>query len=75
MGKLDVVYESVVSFDVLTQSFYKISQERSEKIPAYMTHIEGALNQIRLKYPDALSEIVMEGHLRERLFHGMKKTF
>ena len=66
LGKLDMVYEALASFDILMKSFYKISQEKSEKIPAYATHIEGALNQLRLKYPDRLSDIVMEGHLRER---------
>ena len=71
--KLETVYWIVLSCHVLMQSFYKISQIWSEKIPAYTTRIEGTLNQNRLKYPDRLMRAPMEGHLREQLFHGMKK--
>ena len=37
LGKLDMVSGSVVSFDILMQSFYDHSE--AEKIPAYVTHI------------------------------------
>ena len=59
------MYEIVASFDVLMQSFCKTSQDCNEKIPAYTTRIEGALNQIRLKYPDRFDSAAVKGHLRE----------
>ena len=68
-----MVHRIVTSFNVLVQSFYEISQDWNEKFPAYTTRIKRALNQIRLKYPDKLERADFEGHLRELLFHGMKK--
>ena len=58
LGKLDTVYGTVASFEILMQSFYKIPQEMSDKIPAYMIQIEGDLNQIRLKYQDIKTGLV-----------------
>ena len=62
ISKFETVYGIVASFDVLMQSFYKI---RNEKIPVHTTRIEGALSQIRLKYPDRLDSAAVEGYLRE----------
>ena len=59
------MYGIVASVHVLLQSFYRINQDHNEKIPAYSTRTEGALNQIRLKYPDRLDRAALEGHLRE----------
>ena len=43
ISKLKTVYGIIASFDVLMQTFYKISQDWNEKIPAYTTRIEGGL--------------------------------
>ena len=67
------MYGTVASFSVLVQSFYKICQDQNEKISTYTTMIEGALNQIRLKYQNRLHSEAIEGVFREGLFHGMKK--
>ena len=40
--KIETVYKMVVSFHGRIQSFYKISQDQNEKIPAYTIRIEGA---------------------------------
>ena len=56
-----MVYGTVASFDVLTQSFY-VNSQKSEKFPPYVACIEGVPNEIRLTYPDRFSDIVMEGH-------------
>ena len=37
ISKLETVYGIAAMFDVLMQSFYKISQDCNEKIPAYVT--------------------------------------
>ena len=73
ISKLETVYGIAASFSVLLQLFYKISQDQNKKISAYTTRIEGALYHITLKYPDRLESAAMEGHLRELLFHGIKK--
>ena len=65
ISKLETVYRIVASLDVLMQPFYKISQNENEKIPAYTTRIEEALNQIRLKHPQRLDSAAIGGHLRE----------
>ena len=62
---LETGYGIVESFNVLMQSFYNTSQDWNEKISAYTTRIEEALNQIRLKYPERLDNAAIEGHLRE----------
>ena len=45
LEKLSVIFGTIVSFDVLMQSFYKISQG-NEKVPSFATKLEGTLNQI-----------------------------
>ena len=49
LEKLSVIFGTVVSFDVLMQTFYKITQGSSEKVPSFATRLEGTLNQIRLR--------------------------
>ena len=72
LSKLETVYRKVAPFSILMQSFCKITQVQNEKIPVYTTRIAGALNKIRLKYPDQLDSAAIENHLREQSFHGMK---
>ena len=62
ISKLEAVYRIVASFNVLIQSFYKISQYWNEKIPTYTTMIEETLGLIRLKYPDRIDMAAMEGN-------------
>ena len=47
--KLSVIFGTVASFDVLMQSFYKVSQGNNEKVPSFATRLEGTLNQIQLQ--------------------------
>ena len=73
ISKSKTLYGIIALFDVLMQSFYRIMHVHNEKISSYTTRIEGAFNEIRLKYPDRLDREAMEGNLREQLFHDMKK--
>ena len=61
-----------MSFDVLMQNFYKISQG-NEKVPSFATKLEGTLNQIQIKCPSRIANCEVPGHLKDRLFHGVKK--
>ena len=51
LEKLSVIFGMVVSFDILMQNFYKITQGGNEKVPSFATKLEGTLNQIRIKCP------------------------
>ena len=54
------------------QNFYKISQG-NEKVPSFATRLEGTLNQIRIKCPGRIANHEVPGHLKDWLFHRVKK--
>ena len=72
LEKLLVIFSTVMSFDVLMQNFYKISQG-NKKVPSFATRLEGTLNQIRIKCPSRIVDHEVPHHLKDRLFHGFKK--
>ena len=72
LEKLSVIFGTVASFDILKQNFYKISQG-NEKVPSFVTRLDGTLNQIRIKCPDRIANHEVSSHLKDRLFHGVKK--
>ena len=72
LEKLSVIFSTVVSFDVLMQNFYKILQV-NEKVPLFVTRLEGTLNQIRIKCPGRIANHEVPSHLKDQLFHGVKK--
>ena len=47
------------------QNFYKISHGA--------TRLEGTLNQIRIKCPNRIANHEVSSHLKDQLFHGVKK--
>ena len=55
LEKLSVIFSMVASFDMLMQNFYKISWGGNEKVPSFMTRLEGTLNQIRIKCPSRIA--------------------
>ena len=73
LEKLLVIFGTVASFDVLMQNFYKIMQEGNEKVPSFATRLKGTLNQIRIKCPRRIANHEVPWHLKERLFHRVKK--
>ena len=50
LEKLSVIFGTVASFNVLMQNFYKISQGK-EKVPLFVTKLEGTLNQFEFNAP------------------------
>ena len=72
LEKLSVIFGTVASFDVLMQNFYKILQG-NEKVPSFVTQLEGTLNQIQIKCPGRIADHEVPSHLKDRLFHGVKK--
>ena len=73
LEKLSVIFGTVASFDTLMQNFYKILQGGNEKVPSFMTRLEGTLNQIRIKCPGRIANHEVPWHLKEQLFHRVKK--
>ena len=61
------------SFDILMQNFYKITQGNSKKVPSFTMRLEGILNQIRLRCPWQITDCEVPWHLKEWLFHGVRK--
>ena len=41
INNLDLVYGSMAYFNILMQKFYNLQQGKREKVPVYITHLEG----------------------------------
>ena len=65
LQKLMVIFETVASFDVLMQNFYKVTQGNNEKVPSFTTRLEGTLNQIQLKCPGENVDCEVACHLKD----------
>jgi hypothetical protein len=74
LQKLTAQYGQVASADVLMQDFYALQQSKGERIQTFAARLEGAIEQIRLRYPDLVLEKDRDAHLRDRLFYGMHKN-
>ena len=73
LQKLTVIFGTVVSFYVLMQNFYKVTQGNHKKVPSFATKLEGTLNQIWLKYPRRIADCEVACHLKDQLFHRVHK--
>ena len=73
LQKLTIICGTVVSFDVLMQNFYKVTQCKHEKVPSFPTRLEGTLNWIRLQCPGRITDWEVQQHLKDCLFHGVCK--
>ena len=71
INKLELLYGTIASFHVLIQKFYKLHKGEMEKIPAYMTLMEGALDAVQQECLNLLSIGKVQKHLRVHLFHGI----
>ena len=72
LQKLAIIFSTMASFDVMMQTF-TVTQGNHEKIPSFTTRLEGTLNQIRLQYHGRMSELEVQRHLKDCLFHGVHK--
>ena len=46
INKLVLVYGTVASHNILLQNFFKIQQDKMEKVTLFATQLEGALNVV-----------------------------
>ena len=65
LEKLLVIFSTIMSFDILMQNFYKISQGGNEKVPSFATRLEGTLNLIRIKWPGRIADHEVPSHLKD----------
>ena len=56
LQKLTIIFGTVVSFNVLMQKFYKVTQNNNKKVPSFATRLEGTLNQIQLQCPRRITD-------------------
>ena len=73
LQKLMVIFRTVTSFNVLMQNFYKVTHGNHKKVPLFTTGLEGTLNQIWLKCPGWIADCKVAWHLKDYLFHGVRK--
>ena len=59
----------MASFNILMQNFYKLQQEKREKMTVYVTQLERALTAVEQEFPMMLSMNEVQNHLRDHLFH------
>ena len=62
VDKFELVYNTMASFNILMQYFYRLQQVKTERVPAYVTHMEGALSTIQKDYPYMLSPAELQNH-------------
>ena len=74
LKKFTIVYGNVKSFDLLMRDFYRADQREEESIPSFATRMEGLLSQIRDKFPEKFTHSEEQKLLKDRLFHGCRKT-
>ena len=73
LQKLTVIFATVISFDILMQNFYKVTQSNHEKVPSFAMRLEGTLNQIWLQCSGRIMGQEVQQHLKDCLFHGIHK--
>ena len=73
LEKLDSLYGSVSTFDVMMYGFYRKSQGKSESVACYIARLEGKLNEIWIKHLNRVSEMKITGYNRDHLFYGLRK--
>ena len=48
-------------------------QGKNEKVPSFAMRQKGTLNQIRLQCPGRMTDLEVQQHLKDCLFHGVQK--
>ena len=67
MDKLDSLYGSVSTFDVMMQGFCRVSQGRSESVAHYIARLEDKLNEIHVIHSNRVSKTETAGYIRDGL--------
>ena len=73
LQNLAIIFGTMMSFNVLMQKYYKVTQGNHKKVPSFAMRIEGTLNQIRLQCPGRMMDLEVQQHLKDCLFHEVHK--
>ena len=73
MGPTTSMAHILQKFDILMQNIYKVTQGNHEKVPSFSTRLEGTLNQIGLQCTRRVTDLEVQQHLQDCLFHGVHK--
>ena len=60
LKKLAITFNTMASFNILMQNFYKVTQGNHEKVLSFTTRLEGTLNQIRLQCPGRVIDLEVQ---------------
>ena len=55
------------------QNIYIVTQGNHEKVPSFARRLEGILNQVRLQCPMRVTDLEVQQHLKDCLFHRVCK--
>ena len=72
--KFTIIYDNVKSYDILMGDLYRADQEEDETVTSFATHIEGLSSHVRDKFPDQIPFAKEQDLLKDRLFHGCRKS-
>ena len=67
LEKLNSLYGSLSTFDIMMQGFYRESQGRSKSVAYYVMRLEGKLNEIQVKHLNRVSEVETAGYIQDDL--------
>lgn len=62
------------TFDTMMSNFYSANQEMEETVSHFSTRIESILRDIKIRFPEKISDEVRADHLRDRFFQGCRDS-
>ena len=64
----------VAGSNVLMQQFYQITQSKGENVGNFAAHVDVALDEIRVQFPNLINEAEKRCLLKDHYFYGMSKS-
>ena len=65
-------YKLEASSDMIFQEFYRLRQEKGERVQVYSVRLREVLSRLKARFPRWVPTGDEDSVLRERLFHGMR---
>ena len=73
LRKLLVIFSMVASCNVWMQNVYKVTQGNNDKVSSFAMRLEGTLNQTRCQCLRRMTDLEVQQHLKDCLFHRVWK--
>ena len=74
LAKLLKAYSATNNKDVLESAFFGMFQAKGKKVQTFTARLEGALYQLRVKFPNAVPESEVDQKLKNHLFYGIHQS-